>query len=253
MSTTPAFWLADDAPWATGPCSPLRWRTLPGDVVEVEGHGVPKTKGWPRAVEQWHDLIFSASDHFGVPANWIAGVVARESTGNVNATGSSGEIGLMQLMPATAKWLAKLEGLPEPGPEEIRKPAVNIQLGTRYLRDLLSKYNGQLPLASAAYNAGSVRCGVSNEWGMKMHASYVMDVIEYANSALEHGFDPNSKGPPPIPLPLLVNIEYARAANESPRRAYPLVAAIGLALGAGAVVLYTRPALRRRLLRAVSP
>lgn len=72
-------------------------------------------------------------------------VVQVESGYNAHAVSSRGAVGLMQLMPATARRL---------GVADRRDPLANLRGGARYLRDLLGLFGGDLPLALAAYNAG---------------------------------------------------------------------------------------------------
>lgn len=75
----------------------------------------------------------------------VAAVVATESSFNPHAVSAQGAVGLMQVMPATAKRFGVSDPL---------KPSNNLEAGTRYLRFLLERYNGDLALALAAYNAG---------------------------------------------------------------------------------------------------
>lgn len=90
-------------------------------------------------------VIQEASRTHGVDPRLVAAVVRRESAWRENAVSRVGACGLMQLMPATARYL---------GVNNIFDARENIFGGTRYLRTLLDTFNGDLDLALAAYNAG---------------------------------------------------------------------------------------------------
>lgn len=92
-----------------------------------------------------------------IPSPWAYGVARSESLFMRDVQSSAGAIGLMQLMPATGKQVAKQIRLPYSGRDTLTDPDSNIQLGTAYLGQMAKRYGGNRVLATAAYNAGPHR------------------------------------------------------------------------------------------------
>ena len=96
-------------------------------------------------IQKYANIIQTASKAYGVDASLVHAVISAESAYNQHAVSRTGAMGLMQLMPDTARRY---------GVQNMMDPTENIHGGVRYLRDLLSLFKGRIDLAIAAYNAG---------------------------------------------------------------------------------------------------
>ena len=141
-------------------------------------------KGWTEAKSQialrdmkknkrkYTSTINWFADHYHLPKSLIHAVVTAESAYDPNAISKAGAVGLMQLMPETARRY---------GVKNRRNPSDNLSGGTRYLRDLLIMFNNDLALALAAFNAGE---GAVKDNGNRIPPyeetrEYVRKVISY--------------------------------------------------------------------------
>ena len=102
---------------------------------------------------EYEDAIRAEAARNRLDPALVAAVINTESGFVPDSRSSQGAVGLMQLLPETAAFVASEPDRPSPSPERLEDPAVNIAYGSRYLRYLVDRY-GTVPLALAAYNGG---------------------------------------------------------------------------------------------------
>jgi soluble lytic murein transglycosylase len=105
----------------------------------------------------YRDYLQKASRNRAIDEAWVYGIIRQESRFMHYAKSSVGAGGLMQVMPTTAKWIAKKLGLNGYHDGMLHDIDTNVNLGTYYMRYTLDTFNGQEVMATAAYNAGPSR------------------------------------------------------------------------------------------------
>jgi soluble lytic murein transglycosylase len=105
----------------------------------------------------YRELIVAEARERGLDPFFVAGLIRQESTFSARIKSPVGAVGLMQIMPATGKSLARGAGLKEFDPELLENAELNVHLGTTYLAELLARYGNRAAPALAAYNAGPHR------------------------------------------------------------------------------------------------
>ena len=136
-------------------------RRIEAAAHDVKAHG--KTLFYP--------IIFEAAYRYGVDPAIVKAIIQAESNYNPKAVSHKGAQGLMQLMPVTAR---------EMGVKNVFSPQQNIHGGTAYFKKLLIRFNGNVKLALAAYNAGSHR--VKQYKGIPPYEAtrtYIEKVLQY--------------------------------------------------------------------------
>ncbi len=113
-----------------------------------------KWKGQARTIAS---AILTESKKYGFDPIFLMAVIENESSFNVEAVGSVGEIGLMQITPQTAQWISKKYDIPFRGAKTLKDPVANIALGSAYLSYLREKFDFKSNLYLAAYNMGTTK------------------------------------------------------------------------------------------------
>ena len=139
----------------------LRLRTL----VVLALLGLLAAGGWSvhRAMPGWYarlwyplrheSVINEQSRRHGLDPALVAAVINVESGWTPDVVSGAGAVGLMQMMPETARYIADQPDRPSPPPDRLTEPEISITYGTWYLRYLVDRH-GEIPAALAAYNAG---------------------------------------------------------------------------------------------------
>ena len=151
------------------------WRSAYGELTSaqrVQAIGLADRWGWhhqaiaaaaqqtlyndyPLLYPRPYDKEVRAAVHLtDLPAELIYAVIRQESLYRADAGSDAGALGLMQLLPSTARRAARHWGLAAPTRADLLRPAVNVPIGAGELASLLDRFHGQVLLATAAYNAG---------------------------------------------------------------------------------------------------
>jgi len=139
-------------------------------------------------------LLDKYANNRNIDSSWVYGLVRAESAFIEDARSPAGALGLMQVMPATGKSTARKIGLKNFTADKLKKAEVNIPIGTAYMKLMLDRFNGNMVLATAAYNAGPNQvdkwlpdqgCAEPDIWieqiPFKETRKYVSRVLTYAN------------------------------------------------------------------------
>jgi soluble lytic murein transglycosylase len=105
----------------------------------------------------FRDAMAQYAAPIGLDETWVYGLIRQESRFIMDARSSVGASGLMQLMPATARYVARKMNVADFSPARVNELDMNLQLGTGYLKLVLDDLDGNPVLATAAYNAGPGR------------------------------------------------------------------------------------------------
>jgi soluble lytic murein transglycosylase len=125
----------------------------------------------------YYSVIDRECRRYNLDLSWVLSLIRQESSFNPRALSSANAHGLMQLLPSTAGQVARQMKLRRPTPLRLFEPELNIRLGTRHFSDLLKKFDGQMEMTLASYNAGADRVTVwTSEGGFADNAEFVENI-----------------------------------------------------------------------------
>ena len=139
------------------------YRALQALKKAINGYFAMDMKALPQPYWQglfprpYWDALRRYSDENGLDPYLVASLIRQESEFNPGAVSRANAYGLMQLLPSTGKTTAKQVGLHNYKTDSLLDPTTNIQLGTKYFREMVDHFGGQVEYALAAYNAGDSR------------------------------------------------------------------------------------------------
>ncbi len=134
-----------------------------------------------RFIAPYLELAQQAARENQIDEAWVFGLMRQESRFINVARSGVGASGLMQIMPATARWIANRLGIKRFDPSEMQDPAKNIQFGAYYLKHVQTTLDGSPVLATAAYNAGPSR---AQRWrdSVSMESAVYIESIPFAET-----------------------------------------------------------------------
>jgi peptidoglycan lytic transglycosylase len=109
----------------------------------------------------FQDLLDKYAKKRGIDRSWMYGLARAESAFIEDVKSPAGALGLMQVMPKTGQETAKKIGMKGFKPSKLKQAETNVPIGSAYMKQMLDKFNGNMVLATAAYNAGPHRV---NKW-----------------------------------------------------------------------------------------
>ncbi|WP_413290881.1 lytic transglycosylase domain-containing protein [Bdellovibrio sp. HCB337] len=137
-------------------------------------------KKWAKHVANVSAMILSESEKKGFDPLFVLAVIQTESQFDPTIIGGAGEIGLMQIKPDTAKWIAQKENIPWKGKNTLKNPTINVRIGIAYMAFLRKNFANEAPNYVSAYNMGprNVRRLVAQAIQPKEYSSRVMGNYE---------------------------------------------------------------------------
>ena len=198
---------------------------LPGAVERAPTLSGADARLMDSVEEKWGGMCRLYAEAYGVPDGWLQAMIFQESGGNPDAfrrepNGWTG-VGLLQITYPALKGFRKVtidgksKWLGGKTDEEVMQPAVNLDIGAKYLGSLYRQYGNDFPKNAAAFNSGSVRESDQNPWGMHSYGSHITREV----SALNYWISKyKNLGHSKDTAPLIDLIALAREEDDAARR-----------------------------------
>ena len=157
------------------------------DVLHQKAAWLPESE-----IRSLADRICRLSRAKGIDPALLLAIIQTESNFRPTATSAAGAIGLMQLLPSTARVLASELQIAWHGESTLRDPHLNLEMGTHYFQKLLDRYDGNATLALIAYNAGPARVDASLHQGLPLSRAYP-DKVQVYRDRMRGAFKPRAQ------------------------------------------------------------
>ncbi|HET9339102.1 MAG TPA: lytic transglycosylase domain-containing protein [Casimicrobiaceae bacterium] len=187
------------------PLAPRPPELTPLDAVRE--HAVWKRLESAPNVARFEPLVLRNARDNGLAPELVKAVIAIESGYEPAAVSDKGAVGLMQVMPATGERYGLKGDAKRSVVDKLKEPSINLRIGTRYLKDLLARFDGELALALAAYNAGE---GVVDRYNGVPPYEETRDYVRLVSQFLD------ALKPPVPPLPVAAPAAPARVTIVKP-------------------------------------
>jgi len=152
------------------------------DYLDVPFNALPREIWEMFFPVNYEEIIQREAAKYAIDPLLIMALIRQESAFNPKAVSPANAHGLMQLLPSTARRLARGMNLPRPSTEQLHEPGLNIQLGMRYFSDLLKQFDGQTEKVLASYNAGEHRVESWMSEGSYVDGAEFVDTIPFTET-----------------------------------------------------------------------
>lgn len=140
----------------------------------------------PAEIDHVAEVLIRECERHDLAPDLVLALIEVESSGNNFARSRADALGLMQLQPATAQFVARRAGVPWYGRDTLFEPGSNVRLGVAYLRQLVDRYDS-VPTALAAYNWGPTRISEMLSNGESVPGIYTQRVLRAFDRRMQRG------------------------------------------------------------------